>query len=237
MGDIVPKIKVDYIPEGNQNRPGTKGDMQWITIHNTANPNSTAQNERDYVARREDNVGFHYAVDDQEAIAIIPEDEVAWHTGTREGNRTSIGIEICESGDQKKTWQNAVGLTAKILKERGWKTDRIRTHKSWSGKNCPRKLLDQWDEFTDDIENALEILKNEDKKGGDIMEKPEENTLAPEWKLKGIQYLQEKGLLYDIEGWTEKVDEPMPVWAVTLLLKRIHEDLASKDDKKTSSGE
>ena len=42
--------------------------------------------------------------------------------GTGRGNRKSIGIEICESGDRQKTLQNAAELVAKLLKERGWES-------------------------------------------------------------------------------------------------------------------
>lgn len=48
---------------------------------------------------------------------------------------------------------------------------------------------------------------------------------SPEWKLDGVRYLNEQGLLSDLEGWTNKIDQDMPVWAITLILKRIHQDL------------
>ncbi|SDK70177.1 peptidoglycan recognition protein family protein [Natronincola ferrireducens] len=217
MIGIIPKLKVDYVPVDSPNRPGTSSDIQWITVHNTANPNSTAQNERDYVAWRPDKASFHYAVDDKEAIAIIPEEEIAWHTGTAEGNRTSIGIEICESGDQEKTYKHAVGFIAKLLNDRNWGADRLRTHKSWSGKECPRRLLSTWDKFLKDVEMTLNNLRK------DI-----ELDTKDKWKLEGIEYLAEKGLLNDLKGWTEKINDPMPVWGVTLLLKNVHQDLMKK---------
>lgn len=210
----IPKIKIDYVPKNSPNRPGSKSNMQWITVHNTANLNSTAQNERDYVAVRGDNASFHYAVDDKEAIAIIPEGEVAWHTGNVEGNMKSIGVEICESGDAEETYKNALGLIAKILKDRNWQIDRVRTHESWSGKSCPRKLLPVWDEFLQDIKSTLRHITNEER-----------IEAIPPWKLEGIHYLYNKDLLHDLEEWIEKIDEPMPVWAVTLLLGKIHRDL------------
>ncbi|SET79411.1 N-acetylmuramoyl-L-alanine amidase [Natronincola peptidivorans] len=219
MTGVVPTIKIDYVPVDSPNRPGTESDMQWVTVHNTANPDSTAQDERDYVEWRTDNASFHYAVDDQEAIAIIPEEEVAWHAGDDEGNRTSIGVEICESGDEEKTYKHALGLIAKILQERGWGVDRVRTHESWSGKYCPRKLLEVWDEFLEDINATLESFNQEESSGGENV------NSVPEWKLQGIKYLSERGLLNDVEGWTEKIDEPMPVWATTILLKKVHEDI------------
>ncbi len=209
------KVKFDYLPEGHVNRPGTQANMEWITIHNTANPKSTAANERSWVLNRPDKASFHYAVDDHEAVAIIPEDEVAWHTGTQLGNKTSIGIEVCESGDQGATWNNAVSLTAQLLHQRQWTTAQVRTHQSWSGKYCPRKLLPRWQEFLQAVEKRLLELKTKE-------EDP--------WRYEGIKYLYEKGILHDFDLWHEKINEPMPAWAVTLLIKRIHE-ITTKSEK------
>lgn len=51
---------------------------------------------------------------------------------------------------------------------------------------------------------------------------------AHNWKYEGVKYLYEEELLNDLEGWKAKIDEPMPVWAVTLLLKKMHENLKGK---------
>ncbi|WP_171056550.1 peptidoglycan recognition protein family protein, partial [Paenibacillus sinopodophylli] len=61
-------------------------------------------------------------------------------SGASSGNRTSIGIEICESGDYAKGLDNAVDLVASMLKERGWGVDRLRRHFDWSRKICPRLM-------------------------------------------------------------------------------------------------
>lgn len=50
-----------------------------------------------------------------------------------------------------------------------------------------------------------------------------------DWKFEGLNYLHEKGLLNDIEGWKKKIDEPMPVWAVTILLAKMYKKL--KEEK------
>ncbi|QZY56335.1 N-acetylmuramoyl-L-alanine amidase family protein [Crassaminicella profunda] len=49
------------------------------------------------------------------------------------------------------------------------------------------------------------------------------------WKYAGVEYLHTKGILNDLEGWKEKINEPMPVWATTLLLKKIFEKLKEED--------
>ncbi|MFT9495867.1 peptidoglycan recognition protein family protein [Anaerosolibacter sp.] len=160
------KYTVDHIPKTTpkNRRPGMKMEPETITIHNTANPTSTARNERGWLTNAYNNVtaSFHLVVDENEVIECIPLDESAWHAGDGSngpGNRKSIGIELCESGDQEKVWKNAVGLVATILFKKGWSVDRVRTHKSWSGKNCPRLILPRWNEFIKDVETQLRELQ------------------------------------------------------------------------------
>src|SRR5690554_5620733 len=125
-----------------------------ITIHNTGNPTSTARNERGWLTNpaNDRTASFHIVVDEREAIECIPLNETAWHAGdgNGDGNRKSIGIEICESGDYAKTLDNAATLVAKLLKERGWGVDRLRRHYDWSGKICPRLMYDggKWTGWT-----------------------------------------------------------------------------------------
>jgi len=148
---------VMHIPIVAQTRPGTKVEMSSITIHNTANPTSTAINERNWLINPSNTriASWNIAVDDKMAVEAIPIDEIAYHAGNALGNRTSIGIEVCESGDQDKTWDNAVRLIASMLDERGWGVERVQTHRSWSGKNCPRLILPRWDEFINDIKSHM----------------------------------------------------------------------------------
>lgn len=126
---------------------------EFITIHNTANEVSAAA-EIAYMSRMDtgNNVSFHYAVDDKEIVQGLPENRSAIHAGTTAGNKSSIAIEVCysRSGGAKfiQAEKNAAWLTAKILHERGWGIEHIRTHKSWSGKDCPHlTLLMGWPRF------------------------------------------------------------------------------------------
>jgi hypothetical protein len=51
------------------------------------------------------------------------------------------------------------------------------------------------------------------------------------WKFDGIEALNKYGLLNDIAYWSSRIDDAMPVWAVTLLLQRIYEDLKGGQNK------
>ena len=140
---------------------------EYISVHNTAN-DATARNEIAYMISNDNEVSFHIAVDDKEAVQGLPLDRNGWHCGDGNGtgNMKSIGIEICysKSGGDKfiKAEQNAVQLIAQLLKERGWGIDRVKKHQDWSGKYCPHRTLDMgWDRFIKMIESALNGAKNE----------------------------------------------------------------------------
>lgn len=142
----------------NHNRPGARITPTSVTMHNTGNPNSTAQNNRDYFSNHPNaKVSSHWVVDDKEAIQCIPESEMSWHAGP-EANRQSISIEVCEFTDparHEKAYRNAVELAADILRRYKWGTDRLTTHKRWTGKECPRHILPIWDKFIADVQAVL----------------------------------------------------------------------------------
>src|SRR6185312_15178791 len=64
-----------------------------------------------------------------------------------------IGIEICENSDGNfaKAVANAVWLIKELMKEQNIPLENVVPHKRWSGKNCPSKLLDYWDDFIGSI--------------------------------------------------------------------------------------
>ena len=80
-----------------------------ICIHNTAN-DASAANEISYMISNNNEVSFHIAVDDKEAIQGIPFNRNAWHAGdggSGTGNRKYIAIEICYSKSGGTRFTNA----------------------------------------------------------------------------------------------------------------------------------
>jgi len=152
---------VSYIPLSTAKRPGRKINPQYLTIHSTGNEKSTARNERNWLTSPSNTrtASWHICVDEKEAIEAVPLDEMAYHAGTAAGNTKSISIEICESGDRQKTLDNAIKLTASILRARGWGVDKLKRHYDWSGKNCPRILSADnwagWKEFVQQVRAEL----------------------------------------------------------------------------------
>ncbi|WIV11364.1 N-acetylmuramoyl-L-alanine amidase [Proteiniborus sp. MB09-C3] len=159
------EVRKQHLQKDNKKRIGKALDFQYITVHNTANPTSTAKNERAWLDNPQNTstTGWHIVVDEFEAIEAIPLSEVAYHAGDGAnglGNTKSIGIEICESGDYAKTEQNAVELIASILIEKDWGTDRVKPHKHWSSKQCPRIILPYWNDFIKCIDEEVKKEKS-----------------------------------------------------------------------------
>jgi len=164
--------RTDHIPKSTacNRRPGIGMAATTLTVHNTGNEKSTAANERAWLTNPTNTrtASYHIVVDEKEAIEVLPLNEVGWHagdgSGAASGNRTSIGIEICESGDYERTLTNTTALVAKMLYERGWDTTRLRRHYDWSGKICPRLMYDNgswrgWAEFVSRVKTELERIK------------------------------------------------------------------------------
>ncbi len=168
-----------------------KMDPEYIAVHNTAN-DASAQNEVAYMIRNDNQVSFHYAVDETEAVQGLPLDRNGWHAGdgaNGDGNRKSIAVEICRStGDLetfKKCEENAVTLIANLLKERDWGVEKVKKHQDFSNKNCPHRTIELgWERFKLMIENEL--------KGSEV-EKPTTNTASGYTGNSLVDYLKSIG--------------------------------------------
>lgn len=170
-------IKQSFIPVGSRNRPGYKLTPKKITIHNTANPGVGADASAHVTyfksaAAAAIPASVHFVVDGgrlngskaPEIYQLLPLNENGWHCtdGTNGvGNRTSIGIEICENadGNMAVAEANTAWLTAKLLKDYGLQIADVKQHYDWSGKNCPRVLRGRkggWQGFLAAVKANLE---------------------------------------------------------------------------------
>lgn len=155
---------------------------EYLTVHNTFN-DAPAKNEASYHNNNNNQVSFHIAIDEIEAIEVVPLNRTAWHCGDGKGNGNmkSIGIEICysKSGGSRydKAEQNAVLLIAKMLHERNWGIDRVKKHQDWSGKYCPHRILDKkngWQDFLNRVQKELDRLNG--KSPTPSINKPTQNS-------------------------------------------------------------
>lgn len=162
------KIHSSLITKGAKNRPGYANPMLYITVHNTGNTSkgAGAKNHASYVkseAAAKIPVSWHYTVDDKEIYQHIPDNESAFHAGDGQGdgNRQSIGIEICmnSDGDLKKATDNATELVAMLCKRYGIPVSHIKQHYDWSKKDCPQLIRKgqpyDWATFIARVQNLL----------------------------------------------------------------------------------
>ncbi len=137
-----------------------------ITVHNTAN-SASADAEVSYMISNNNEVSYHFAVDENHAVQGLPLNRNAWHCGdgNGKGNRKTIAIEICRSTSDDESLfdraeENTAELIAALCKEYGWTTDDIYTHQHWNGKYCPHKTLDRgWDRFLSMVQDRLNALE------------------------------------------------------------------------------
>lgn len=138
---------------------------EFVVVHNTAN-DATAANEVKYMISNNNQVSFHFAVDDKEVVQGLPLDRNAWACGdgaNGKGNRKGIQIEICysKSGGARfeNAEKNAAKFIAQLLKERGWGVDNVKKHQDFSNKYCPHRTLDKgWASFVNMIRDYLNEL-------------------------------------------------------------------------------
>lgn len=168
-----------------------------IVIHNTAN-DASARNEVLYMGRNYNQVSYHIAIDDIEAIQAIPLDRNTWNAGDGalgNGNRKYIAIEICysKSGGEKfaKAEVRAAKEVALLLKQYGWGISQVKKHQDFSGKYCPHRTLDLgWQRFLDMISQEL---------NGETVSIPETNFKPDQIITKGLSVT---------------LKSHMPTWAV-----------------------
>lgn len=152
-------LRVAIIPTGRKRRPQINMHSKTITIHNTGCEGVKADNFKRscHDPSQDKEVSYHFVIDETEVIQLLPISEVGWHCGNREGNYSSIGIEICERDGAE---ENAIRFIVALCKQLGMTETYLRTHKSWSGKECPRLILPHWNNFLENVRLGLKDTQN-----------------------------------------------------------------------------
>lgn len=161
-----PEISVQLLDVNDYSRPGTEMDpVAGIVIHYTANPGSTAQQNRDYFNSLQDghgaSVSSHFIVGlDGEIVQCIPTQEVAYASNER--NHDTISIECCHPDSTGKfnqqTYVSMVRLTAFLCAKYDLDAEAVIRHYDVTEKNCPKYFVEHeeaWQLFRADVDAAL----------------------------------------------------------------------------------
>lgn len=162
-----PELIVDLLTVNPYSRAGKElEEVNNIVIHYTANPGSSAQNNRDYFEGLKDSknrsASSHFVVGlDGEIIQCIPTWEVAYASNER--NKDTIAIECCHPDETgaftKNTYQSMVQLTAWLCKKFNLTEEDVIRHYDVTGKNCPKYFVEneeEWVAFKGYIQQALD---------------------------------------------------------------------------------
>lgn len=167
-------LKVKMIPRGKRNRPGSRIPVSSITLHNTSNTSVGADahaharfvTETGYYtlsSGKKNWVSWHYTVDDRECYKHLPVNEMGWHAGNA-ANASSVGIETCMNAgiDQDAADDRLARLVAILRYDLGLDRSDIKSHRDWTGKNCPILLLQKWDALMDRIDAYVSDMEAAD---------------------------------------------------------------------------
>lgn len=157
-----PEIIVDYLDVNDYSRPGTKlKKVKNIFVHYTANPGTSAQQNRSYFANlaktKERSASAHFIIGyEGELIQCIPLEEQAYAVATRNGD--SVSIECCYLDEDGKftqaTYDTLVHTLAWLCREYRLSTDDILRHYDCGGKLCPLYYVeheDAWEKLLADV--------------------------------------------------------------------------------------
>ena len=151
-----PYIDVELLTPNSYSRPQIPIEqVNYIAIHYTANPGSTAMSNRNYfenlATTQENKVSSHFVVGlEGEVVQCIPTSEMSYATNSR--NVDTISIECChpdETGQfNDATYSSAVKLTAWLCTRFGLTTDQVIRHYDVTGKDCPKYYVENPDAWT-----------------------------------------------------------------------------------------
>ena len=168
-----PEYDAALLSVNEYSRPGTALDkVKGVVIHYTANPGSTAQQNRDYFNSLQDghgaSVSSHFIVGlDGEIVQCMPTQEVAYASNER--NRDTISIECCHPDATGKfnqeTYISMVRLTAFLCAKYDLDAEAVIRHYDVTEKNCPKYFVeneDAWKLFKADVDAALKTKIKEE---------------------------------------------------------------------------
>lgn len=162
-----PEFEVDLLTVNEYSRPGiAMNNIKGIVVHYTANPGTTAKQNRDYFEGLKDShqtkASSHFVIGiEGEIIQCIPSSEISYASNER--NSDTLSIECCHPDETgkftDKTYNSLVAMCAWLCGEFDIKIDNIIRHYDVTGKNCPKYYVEnerEWEKFKKDVGNYIE---------------------------------------------------------------------------------
>lgn len=161
-----PDWEENFLTPNEYSRPGDAlEEVNSIFVHYTANPNTSAAQNRSYFEQLKDthitSASAHFIIGyDGEIIQCIPLDEIAYAVQTR--NFDSVSIECCYKAANgqftQETYDSLIELLAWLTNTYDLTTDDILRHYDCGGKKCPiyyTEHEDAWEQLKRDVAKKL----------------------------------------------------------------------------------
>lgn len=165
--DQQPELDVELLTINEYSRPALALEqVNGIVIHYTANPGTTAIQNRSYFENlaetHETKASSHFVIGlEGEIVQCIPCNEISYASNDR--NFDTISIECCIEDETGKfngnTYNSLIKLTTWLMGRYDLSSEDVIRHYDVTGKNCPKYYVEHeeaWDTFKDDLLNYIE---------------------------------------------------------------------------------
>ncbi|MDE5778854.1 MAG: peptidoglycan recognition protein family protein [Lachnospiraceae bacterium] len=168
-------ITEEFLTVNRYSRPGLAltASPQYIVIHYTANPGSTAEQNRNYFENLKDTeetfASAQFVIGlEGEIIQCVPCNEMAYCSNNL--NEICISIEMCHPDDtgnfNDATYNNCVYLVAHLMNYYNLDMNHLIRHYDVTGKNCPKYFVeheDRWEVFKGFVEEYREKFAGQEQ--------------------------------------------------------------------------
>ena len=147
-----PDLDVELLDINEYSRPGIAlNQVNGIVIHYTANPGTTAMQNRNYFNGLKDShetkASSHFVIGlEGEIVQCIPTSEISYASNDR--NADTVSIECCIEDDTGKfnddTYESLLELTTFLMGKFDLDTEDVIRHYDVTGKNCPKPFPVWW---------------------------------------------------------------------------------------------
>lgn len=157
-----PQWTENFLTPNEYSRPGEPlKEIKSIFVHYTANPGTSAAQNRSYFERQKDehkaSVSSHFIIGyEGEIIQCVPLNEIAYAVKSR--NYDSVSIECChkekDGSFTQETYDSLISLLAWLTEVYDLDTEDILRHYDCGGKLCPLYYTeheDEWEQLKQDV--------------------------------------------------------------------------------------